>query len=761
MTELHHLQTNMNSGELDPRVKVRRDITHYFNGLEYARNVTLLPQGGAKRRPGMEYLDDLQPQLSEIDLTAGSVTVTAPNGGTAGNAIDGDESTEVITSAAGTTDPFVIVHVDLGASFAVKFFDARQLRLTTGGTTSDNEVRCQYSTDNSSWSDFGTLGNPVREVGSTQINRRFSNTADVTAQYWRLVRVGSTDLTTDTFRVGEIHMFRGSAGLSEARCIDFKFSTVQNYMLIATDRNIAVYREGALQSNISIPHTSGQLDKINWVQSLDNLFIFHEDVEVWNVERQGDHDEWDDEAQAFTNIPQFDFGAGAEDTWSSTRGWPRCGTFHEGRFYMGGAAQRPTTWWASKVDDLFNFDKGTGLDDEAIEATLDADGVASIFNLHSGRHLQILTSDQEIYLLPEADPITPGNVVRKRTTKVGSRGPGVRVAQVEGALLFLEKEGRGLREFLFTDLEQAYTADSVTLLASHLLGSPTEMALKRSQRDSEGDLIFLKNSDGSLAVMQTMRSQDITGWSRWDTEGSVVAIGVDNDDDVYVAVERTINGATVRYIERFNDEFYTDAGLQFSAGLPTNVFAVAHLDGEVVQIRTDKAVQATKTVSGGSVTADDEAEDLAEIGLAFPDVKEKEVTRLIAEGFTDREARLIVFQGKGSATGDGDGVWIRDMPIGVDLPNGSTVGEMKSVVEATISVYETQGIYAGANSRPAKVVTGFRKYGDGLLDEPAPLTTAEIRITSFLGADTLGQVEITQRDPVPMTILGIKKVVDA
>jgi len=50
--------------------------------------------------------------------------------------------------------------------------------------------------------------------------------------------------------------------------------------------------------------------------------------------------------------------------WSDARGWPRCGVFHEGRFWVGGSGSRPQTLWASKVGEFFDFDKGTAQADE-------------------------------------------------------------------------------------------------------------------------------------------------------------------------------------------------------------------------------------------------------------------------------------------------------------------------------------------------------------------------------------------------------------
>ena len=56
MADLWQFQTNMNRGELDPQLTGRVDLAAYYNGLKTATNVLTIPQGGVKKRPGMEYL---------------------------------------------------------------------------------------------------------------------------------------------------------------------------------------------------------------------------------------------------------------------------------------------------------------------------------------------------------------------------------------------------------------------------------------------------------------------------------------------------------------------------------------------------------------------------------------------------------------------------------------------------------------------------------------------------------------------------------
>ncbi|MEK7246756.1 MAG: hypothetical protein AAB223_12135, partial [Pseudomonadota bacterium] len=62
-----------------------------------------------------------------------------------------------------------------------------------------------------------------------------------------------------------------------------------------------------------------------------------------------------------------------EQAFSAVRGWPVSLCFHQDRLVIGGARDLPNRLWLSRSADLFNFDLGTGLDDEAIEFAILSD----------------------------------------------------------------------------------------------------------------------------------------------------------------------------------------------------------------------------------------------------------------------------------------------------------------------------------------------------------------------------------------------------
>ncbi len=59
MSRIIQIQNDFTSGELDPKLRARTDITQYKSGLSQALNVSVQPQGGAKRRDGTKFVTQL------------------------------------------------------------------------------------------------------------------------------------------------------------------------------------------------------------------------------------------------------------------------------------------------------------------------------------------------------------------------------------------------------------------------------------------------------------------------------------------------------------------------------------------------------------------------------------------------------------------------------------------------------------------------------------------------------------------------------
>lgn len=295
-----------------------------------------------------------------------------------------------------------------------------------------------------------------------------------------------------------------------------------------------------------------------------------------------------------------------EQAFSSRRGWPVAVTLFQERLIFAGARDLPNRVWMSKTSDLTNFDLGTALDDESIEFSLLADQVDAIRAVVAGRHLQIFTAGAE--WMVSGEPLTPTRLRAERQTRIGSlleRSIAPRV--VDGATLFLARDGKGLRQFLYADTEQAYSADDVALVAPHLFNGPRDLDYDPRRR-----LILIPMQDGSLTVQTSFRAQQILAWTRLETAGAFRAVAV-VEDVVYAAIQRGENLA----LECFDDACHSDACLLGEAETPRrNWSGLAHLAGRMVRVRGDGMDYGLYPVQDGALTLAQTASQV-EIGLPF------------------------------------------------------------------------------------------------------------------------------------------------
>jgi len=396
-----------------------------------------------------------------------------------------------------------------------------------------------------------------------------------------------------------------------------------------------------------------------------------------------------------------------EQAFSAARGWPVSCCFHQDRLVIGGARDLPNRLWLSKSADLYNFDLGEGLDDEAVEFAILSDQVNAIRAVFSGRHLQIFTSGAE--WMATGNPLTPTNIQLNRQTRIGSPvDRTVPPRDVDGATLFTPRSGKELREFLFADVEQAYQSKDVGAAASHLVDAPVDQ-----DYDTPARFFHIVMADGNLATVTMYRAEQVTAWSLQETDGlfsSVAVVG----DETYVLVER--NGS--HFIERMDELLNVDSGLSGEEPAPTTTWSgLGHLEGRSVRVVGDGADRGTAIVASGQIILGQPATTV-DIGLPFSHT-------------------------------------IEPLPPSVAGTQGGTQGGKVRPVSITLRLKETSALHLDTGKGLIEV--SFKSLGDDLLDAPPRTFTGDRKIRAFGwrrdGVQPLWRIE--QDTPLPFTLLSV------
>tara|TARA_X000001388_G_scaffold58054_1_gene43303 strand:- start:4982 stop:7024 length:2043 start_codon:yes stop_codon:yes gene_type:complete len=672
MSRVTVYQSDFSSGEIDPLFLGRIDLDQYKKGLEEAKNVIVLPQGGFERRPGTRFMLDLTSHL--------------------GSGISATTGIRLIPFEFSTTQSYMLAFVkySTGSSNNVRMFVfANKVQITAINGGSDAYLQVSMG-----------------DIDLSKLN--YTQSADTLILVHEdmapisIVRGGSDATWTAATISLTIPKHAFTLGKSEIS---------GNVTPSATSGSITLTSAGSsfLSAHVDQYFTRddgfGRVRIVEFVSTSEVIGVV--EVPFLNTTAIADS------AHHIEN--------GYEDAWSASKGYPRSATFHEGRLYFGGSKSLPNTLFGSKVNDFFNFKQTQALDDDAINAGLSSDRVNAITGLFAARDLQIFTTGGEFFVQQtEITPITPTNLTVKSATKNGSK-EGIRPVQTADATLFIDRNGGGLREFLYNDTQLNYNANNVSFMASHLIKTPLKMAMRQSTDTDEGDLLLITNGeDGTMACFSVLRPLNVVAASEFVTDGSFIDVGVDVTD-IYTVVTRTVNSATKQYLELFDSQRTTDCNLQYFSGatspdqsLPgsTTVSSLSHLEAKTVKVLRDGFVLLDKTVSSSAITIDVAPSTYVEVGLDYT-------------------------------------VEVKTLPSEPGLSTGPVQSRKRRIMEVTPILKSTQNVNINGFD------VHFRTLSDTLGTTISSFSGRK-RIGPLLGYSETAQITFSQSQPLFMTVLSVE-----
>jgi len=412
--------------------------------------------------------------------------------------------------------------------------------------------------------------------------------------------------------------------------------------------------------------------------------------------------------QVVTHAPTTEW---MEQSYSQLRGYPAAVGFHENRLWFGGTLSQPDTVWASKSGLYYNFDIGTAKDDDALELVMSIGEVATIRHFVSNRDIHIFTAGSEFFIPTfENQPITPTNARVKRQTAFGSTF--VRPQAFYGATIFGQIGGKMIRQFVFDDSEQAYKADPISLLSSHLISDPVQMCVISGAVNTAESFVFAQNFTGEIAVYNLNRVEGVAGWTRFETNGSfhsVTAIG----NRVFAIIKTNLGSGTNSFVlSELNQNVSLDLGNLYTG--TAGVFTVSNYfeDGAEVDVISATDYLGKFTVSGGQIDVSSVDSSLTSCQVGF--------------GFD---------------------VELKTNPIDVNTAIGPETGQPRSLSRVILDMSETLSVSVNNKkliirkvnndfSQPRQAVTGKREF-------------------YLLGYNKDPQVTVTQTAPMFIQVNGI------
>lgn len=419
--------------------------------------------------------------------------------------------------------------------------------------------------------------------------------------------------------------------------------------------------------------------------------------------------------------------------WSEETGWPAAGALYEDRLVSASTEHDPLAGSASVSQDYDNFAVSSPIvDDDAVTFRLTGGELNEIRWIVESRDMVAGTAGS-LRVIGRTDPnkaFGPSNVRQKPQTIVSASY--ATPITVETVILFLDADETRLYEAAYTYEVEGYLARELTALNEHLFGVGV---VEIGYQSHPHRIVWGRRSDGKLLACTYDRDQKVFGVTLVDVGGFVEGFTFlpgDKRTDVFMTVRRTIEAATVRYVEALAPFYradlsdlppvYASCAVIYDGVAIDTVTGLDHLEGETVAVYGDGVDYGDFDVVDGSV-----GPILAEcqqivVGMRMP--WEVKTLRLAQIGNQD----------------------------------GNGLGRKVDIVSAKVDLYESAGVYVVANghSDPLKYEEDFELSPF----DPPPLRSGIKELAADDSWSGNGQIAFAGDKMYPVTIRAIALQID-
>ena len=207
---------------------------------------------------------------------------------------------------------------------------------------------------------------------------------------------------------------------------------------------------------------------------------------------------------------------------------------------------------------------------------------------------------------------------------------------------------------------------------------------------------------------------------------AVIPTADETQDQLWLIVERTIDGSTKHYVEfleenfdtnkgdTVSEAFFVDSGLTYSGTAANSVSGLGHLEGETVQILINGATHPNKTVSSGAVSLDSSGTKI-HVGLA-------------------QKAKVVTLDPE------------------VQTEEGTSQGKTRRIERTTIRVVDTYNLKIADENKSLEEIP-FREAGHAM--DTVTLYTGDKRVLLTHTPDRKFNLVVQHDKPQPCTVLAI------
>lgn len=605
MPQTYFLQNNFSSGELTPKLFSRGDLEQYNNGMTECTNWNVLTFGGIQTRPGSEFIGKakqtairlipfefnteqtyvieagniyfrfysdglriltLVQNITNVTNVAGKIRLTIPAHGFPGPDLI------VVSGVLGTVEangewPMTVIDVNTVELTGSVFTNPYDTGGSAGIPLTVFSPFLGANTDDLAWVQDANELYLVDGVQEPQVLTRTSATT---------FSIAALGVTGGPFLPLNLTATTVSSSATTGAGVTLTAST----SIFSADDVGRFFR---MAGTTGSPAEQGYLEIVGFTSGTVVTADVKSDLSS---------------GAATTN---WAFGA-----FGGSGGQPTVIGFVQQRLVLAAGAESKETLFFSAVANITDFSVHTD-DDRAFNVTIDS-RTANVIRWIVGKGEVLVGTSGAEYSLSTINgaALTGTNVVVKEQTPYGSNN--VAPTLVGNKVVYVNRSSRRVRAMGFMDEINEFDSPDFSLLAPHIFEDAPIIEMDYQQEPNT--TLWTVLDSGDMASATILQEEKILAWSQHTfTNGTVrdvVSLPDDNqkEDEVYIAVQRTINSVATTYIERFRQVNFVDSYASGNVGGATTIYNLQHLEGETVRIVGDGAPYRNQTVTNGRVTVD-------------------------------------------------------------------------------------------------------------------------------------------------------------
>ena len=498
-----------------------------------------------------------------------------------------------------------------------------------------------------------------------------------------------------------------------------------------------------------------------------------------------------------------------DPVFASAGNYPQAVSYFEQRRVFAGTTNEPQSMWMTRSGTESDMSYSLPVkDDDRINFRVAAREANTIRHVIPLTQLILLTSAAEWRVSPvNSDAITPTTVSVRPQSYVGASN--VQPEIINNSMVYCAARGGHIRELGYSWQSNGFITGDLSIRAAHLFDNFTivDMCYAKSPQP----LLWFVSSTGKLLGLTYVPEQQIGAWHQHDTDGifeSCTVVAEGNEDSLYVIVRRTVNGNSVRYVERMatrqvnllKDCFFVDAGSTYNGTNltamtvtvtggttwgPADVLTITASsslfvwpgttdvgDAIVLTDSTGASYRLKILATSSALVATAKVDKVIPVALRATPTAVWAFARDTVSGLSHLEGKTVSILADGAVmpqvvvTG---GVAILErasVVVHVGLPYQSDLqtlpvalnidafaqGRVKNVNQSWIRVFQSSGVFVGPD---ANKLTEVKQRTVEPYGSPPSLKSDEVSVLMTPTWAQSGQIYIRQSDPLPLTVVGI------